>query len=68
MANEKANEIEKRELTPEELEAVSAGTTGITYLVNVSQLKADHANQDAMAGALAGALGGAATKGPKKIG
>jgi hypothetical protein len=63
-----ANEKENRELTPEELESVSAGTDGISRLVNVSQLKADNANQDAMAGALAGALAGAATKGPKKIG
>jgi len=31
-------------------------------------LKADNANQDAMAGAMAGALAGVSTKGPKKIG
>lgn len=60
-----ADETKNRELTPEELESVSAGKNGITHLANVSQAKTDDANSDAMAGALAGALVGAATKGPK---
>jgi hypothetical protein len=63
-----ANENENRELTAEELESVSAGTNGITRLVAVSTLKANNANDDAMAGALAGALAGVLTKGPHKIG
>ena len=69
MANKKANETENRELTPEELASVSGGATnGISRLISVSTLKADNANQDAMAGAMAGALAGVSTKGPKKIG
>jgi hypothetical protein len=52
------------ELTVDELASVSAAATdGIKYLISVSQMKADAANGDALAGALAGALGGAGAKG-----
>ena len=60
---------EIRELDTTALDAVSGGATdGISRLISVSTLKADNANQDAMAGAMAGALAGVSTKGPKKIG
>jgi len=58
-----------RELSMDQLESVNGGATGgIRQLIAVTMMKADNANQDAMAGALAGALGGAAAKGPHKIG
>ena len=52
------------ELSMDQLALVSggAGLDGISYLVAVTQMKANNANDDALAGALAGALGGAAAK------
>ena len=52
---------ENRELNMDELASVSAAQNGISYLTQVSNLKAS--TDDAMFGALAGALGGAGTKG-----
>lgn len=55
---------DNRELTMDELASVSAAAMdGIHYLISVSQMKANNANDDALAGALAGALGGAGAKG-----
>jgi len=52
------------ELGMDQLEIVSGGAlSGISYLVAVSQMKANNANDDALAGALAGAMGGAGAKG-----
>ena len=63
---------ENRVLGIDELASVSggAGLDGIHYLISVTQMKTDNANQDAMAGALSGALAGASgsAKGGHKIG
>jgi len=63
---------ENRQLSIDELASVSggAGLDGIHYLISVTQMKADNANQDAMAGALAGVLASASggAKGGRKIG
>ena len=54
------NEI--RELSADELESVSGGALdGINYLIAVTQMKADNANNNAMAGAQARLSGCCAT-------
>jgi len=39
------------ELTDEQLDGVAGGADGINYLVSVTQMKANNANEDAMHGA-----------------